>query len=114
MLPKAIAVLAAKAAVTKIHRLGSLNNRDLFLLVLKAGRKSKIECWPTLLLMRLLLACRVLCSLRGGPHPLHSGMGLPCSVPSLMIWTGLFTLLRENFNRLTACIFSAFSDCRLQ
>ena len=42
MLQKILESLAAKAAVTKGLRLGSLNNRDLFLLVLKAG-KSKIK-----------------------------------------------------------------------
>ena len=58
MLQKILESLAAKAAVTKVHRLGSLNNRDLFLLVLKAG-KSKIKVLANSVADEgFLLACR--------------------------------------------------------
>jgi hypothetical protein len=34
----------AQAPIQKYHRLGGLNNRPLFLIVLEAG-KYKIKCW---------------------------------------------------------------------
>ena len=91
MLQKILESLAAKAAVTKVHRLGSLNNRDLFLLVLKAG-KSKIKVLANSVADEgFLLACRS--SLQpawGALTPLRWHQASLALFPSLTIWTGLF------------------------
>ena len=75
MLQKILESLAAKAAVTKGLRLGSLNNRDLFLLVLKAG-KSKIKVLA--ILVPLFLT---------GRWPLHWVLTWPFLCVSQCRWT---------------------------
>ena len=79
MLQKILESLAAKAAVTKGLRLGSLNNRDLFLLVLKAG-KSKIKVLANSVPDEgFLLACQCFPQpeWEGGPQPPGSGTRPP-------------------------------------
>ena len=95
MLQKILESLAAKAAVTKGLRLGSLNNRDLFLLVLKAG-KSKIKVLANSVPDEgFLLACQCFPQPEWGgggglsPPAVAPGLPLLCS-PSFIIWMGLF------------------------
>lgn len=106
MLQKILELFAAKAAITKDHKLGSLNNRDLFLLVLKAG-KSKIKVLANSVPNEgFLLACqRFLKPEWMGPlipHVLGPGLPLLCSPASRYGW-GCF--ISAERNHLTTCVF---------
>ena len=99
MLQKILESFATKAAVTKDYRLGSLNNRDLFLLVLKAG-KSKIKVLASPVPNEgFLLACqRSLQPEWVGPLiPRVVGPGLPllCSPALRHGWGGFISAERN-------------------
>ena len=117
MLQKILESLAAKAAVTKGLRLGSLNNRDLFLLGLKAG-KSKIKVLANSVPDEgFLLACQCFPQPEWGgrgAQPPGGGTRPPFTLFSkLHYMDGVVLYLLRGNQPVDSLHFSAFSDWRL-